>query len=69
VVPADDEPKRNGQNDSQSETPGHAEEGSDDVFEEKSMAQEVGKGAYNLPWAGQQLARMSHDGYLPDRKQ
>jgi hypothetical protein len=33
------------------------------------MLQEIGKAANNLPWAGQQLARVPHDGYLPDREQ
>ncbi|MGB9417891.1 MAG: hypothetical protein WCB58_16355, partial [Acidobacteriaceae bacterium] len=54
---------------SQPETPGHAKEGSDDILEEKPVMQEIGKAANDLPWAGQQLARVSHNGYLPDRKQ
>jgi hypothetical protein len=69
MIPADDEPKRNRQNDCETKAPGNAEEGSDDILEEKPMLQQIGKTANNLPWAGQQLARVPHNGYLPDGKQ
>jgi len=33
------------------------------------VLQQIGKAANNLPWAGEQLARVPHDGYLPNRKE